>query len=279
MRTKTLTLFLWLFLAALMLPFSSCEGFYGTDTPGIDTSGTDPETDTPGTDTPGTDTPGTDQDADTPGTDPGTDTPEGGIAGIIEPWRGVWYSHYGKLRTDGYRIGRWEELKEVMGSKLSLFPDFDPDDPRLHDGYAIKDEDYFIFYDDTVYNEDDNGEGGNGGWGGEGMIFRYMGVVRALNTFDDNAETGAVIIEYLEGCYPQWSADVLIMPLPFFGIYYQVVDPDSIRMANAVDLEALTAGRRYYTETATLEEAVAKNNQENEGKFISWGVVLPQERE
>ena len=60
------------------------------------------------------------------------------------------------------------------------------------------------------------------------------------------------------------------MPLPFFGIYY--------RMANAVDLAALGAGKRYYTETATLEEAVVKNSAENEGKFIRWGVV-PQDRE
>jgi hypothetical protein len=164
-----------------------------------------------------------------------------------------------------------------MGGKLALFPDFDPDNPRLHDGYEIKDGDYFIFYDDTVYGQDNSGEGGNGGWAG--LITRYIGIVRAVNIFNDNTETGAVIIEYLEGCYPQWSQDVLIMPLPFFGIYYRVIDPDCIQMANAVDLAALAAKKRYYTETATLQEAVAKNSAENDSEFISWGVVIPQDRE
>jgi hypothetical protein len=35
----------------------------------------------------------------------------------------------------------------------------------------------------------------------------------------------------------------------------------------------------YYTETATLQEAVDKNNAANSSSFISWGVVIPQERE
>jgi hypothetical protein len=202
---------------------------------------------------------------------------DAGIAGIIEPWRGVWYSRFGELRLDGYRVGRWSEIKDLMGNKLSLFPDFDPDKPRLHDGYDIQDDDYFIFYDDTVYGADDNGEGGNGGW--DGFVSRYIGIARAVNIFNDNADTGAVIIEYLEGCYPQWAMDVVFWPLPFFGIYYRVISPGSIQMANAVDLDALAAGKAYYTETATLQEAIDKNNAENDSKFISWGVVIPQSRE
>jgi hypothetical protein len=206
----------------------------------------------------------------------GPEGPGAEIAGIIEPWRGVWYSKLGSMRLDGYRVGRWSEIKEVMGNKLALFPQFDPDNPRLHDNYAIQDNDYFIFCDDTVYGEDDNGEGGNGGW--DGFITRYIGIVRAVNVFNDNPDTGAVIVEFLGGCYPQWAMDVVIMPLPFFGMYYRVVNPDLIRMANAVDLAALSAGRAYYTETATLQEAIDKNNVENEGNFISWGVVIPQQR-
>jgi hypothetical protein len=287
LQTKTLTLFLCLSLVALVLPFSSCDIYGqlggadqtttvgGENGPGTGEPGTgEPGTNEPGTGEPGTDGPGTGE----PGTnEPGTDKPKSGIAAIIDPWRGVWYSHYGKVRTDGYRVGRWDELREAMGNKLSLFPDFDPDKPRLHDGYAIKDDDYFLFYDDTVYGENDAGEGGNGGW--DSLVTRYIGVVRAVNIFNNNADTGAVIIEYLEGCYPQWSQDVLIMPLPFFGMYYRVINPDCIQMANAVDLAALTAGRRYYTETATLEQAIAKNTAENDSEFISWGVVIPQDRE
>jgi hypothetical protein len=248
-------------------------GTPGTGTPGGDTPGAG----TPGTGTPGGGTPGGDDDETGAGT-PGTDKPgNSGIAGIIEAWRGVWYSHYGGLRTDGYRVGRWSEIKDVMGSKLNLFPDFNPDEPRLHDGYTINDDDYFVFYDDTVYGEDESGEGGNGGW--EGLITRYIGIVRAVNIFNNNVDAGAVIIEYLDGCFPQWSQDVLIMPLPFFGIYYRVINPDCIQMANAVDLAALAAKKHYYTETATLQEAITKNSAENEGEFISWGVVIPQDKE
>jgi hypothetical protein len=233
------------------------------------------ETNEPGTDEPGTEEPGTDE----PGTgEPGAEEPDDdGIAAIIEPWRGIWYSRYGGTRMDGYRVGRWGEIKAVMGDKLALFPDFDPDKPLLHDNYAIQDDDYFIFYDDTVFGEDENGEGGNGGWGSR--VTRYMGIVRAVNVFNGNADTGAVIIEYLEGCYPRWAMDVLFWPLPFFGVYYRVLGPDTVQMANAVDLAALSAGKAYYTETATLQEAVSKNSAENNEKFISWGVVYPQRRD
>jgi hypothetical protein len=209
---------------------------------------------------------------DTPGTDTPADT---SIAGIIGPWRGIWYSLYGGSRLDGYRVGRWSEIKEVMGGKLALFPDFDPDNPRLHDKYAIQADDYFFFYDDTVYGEDDNGEGGNGGWG---LVTRYIGIVRTVNTFNGDSDVGAVIVEYLEGCYPRWAMDVLFWPLPFFGIYYRVIGPNTMQLANAVDLDALSAGKAYYTETATLQEAIDKNSAENSGKFISWGVVIPQYR-
>jgi hypothetical protein len=205
----------------------------------------------------------------------GGDETLGAFAGIIEPWRGVWYSYSGGLRSDGYRIGRWSEIASVMGSKLDLFPDFDPGNPRLHDGYELTDQDYFFFYDDTVYGEDENGEGGNGGWR---VAYRYIGIVRAVNAFTEDGSVGAVIIEYLEGCYPGWSQETLMTPLPFFGIYYRAGNPDSIRLANAVVLADIPTGI-YHTETATLEEAVEKNNAENDSKFISWGVVMPQRRE
>jgi hypothetical protein len=52
-----------------------------------------------------------------------------------------------------------------------------------------------------------------------------------------------------------------------------------IQMANAVDLAALYAGKKYYTETKTLDEAVELNSAENEAEFISWGVVIPQTKE
>jgi hypothetical protein len=39
------------------------------------------------------------------------------------------------------------------------------------------------------------------------------------------------------------------------------------------------AGEPYYTETALYEEAKANNGVENEAEYISWGVVIPQDRE
>jgi hypothetical protein len=200
------------------------------------------------------------------------------IAGVIDRFRGVWYSHYGAIRLDSYRIGKWGDIQNDLGTgKLNLFPGFDPDAPLLHDGYTIDDDDYYIFYDDTVYGQSGGGVGGNGGW--DNLVTRYIGIVRAVNIFNDDPDTGAVVIEYLDGCYPGWSPEVLNTPLPFFGVYYRVLNSNCVQMANAVDLAALMAGKKYYTETATLEEAITKNNASNDGEFISWGIVIPQDRE
>jgi hypothetical protein len=193
------------------------------------------------------------------------------IPAIMEPMCDLWYSHYGAMRLDGYRIGRWEHFAAEMADKRALFPDLTN---HLHDNYAPSPDDYYVFYDDTVYGEDNTGSGGNGGWG-----FGYVGIVRAVNVFNNDPKTGAIIIEYFDGGYPLWSDDVRNTPLPFFGIFYRVLNADCIQMANAVDLAALYAGEQYYTETATLEEAIAKNTAINDGEFISWGVVIPMDRE
>jgi hypothetical protein len=196
------------------------------------------------------------------------------VPSVMESKTGVWYSHYGDKRLDGYTIGKWKDVETEMGGKLSVFPEFKPSDPKLHDGYQIKDDDYYIFYDDTVYGQTEDGVGGAGGWN-----FAYMGIVRAVNIFNGEEGTGAIIIEYLDECYPTWSKTVTGTPLPFFGVYYRVLEPDVIQFANAIILENLYAGKAYHTETATLEQAIRRNNAKNSGEFISWGVVIPQERE
>jgi hypothetical protein len=214
------------------------------------------------------------------------DTPES-IANIMGSKLGIWYSHYGGTRLDGYRIGRWEYIKQNLGSKkLALFPEFYPDPDTAPENYKLflskgskepQPNDYYVFYDDTVYGQNDNGSGeGNGGFE---LVTRYIGLVRAVNTFHDTEDTGAIIIEYFNGAYPQWSQDVVKTPLPFFGVYFRVLGTNTIQIANAVELEALSKGEKYYTETGTLKEAIAKNNAENDGEFISWGVVIPQEKE
>jgi hypothetical protein len=187
---------------------------------------------------------------------------------------GVWYSHYaGMGKLDGYRIGKWKDFPALVerSGKLGLFPNFTPE---TYGKTLFTEEDYFVLYDDTVYGQ---GEDGTGGWN-----FCYMGIVRALNVFNGDPDRGAVIIEYLRGCAPQWlnrwpeSSDGRH---PFFGIYYRVVDSNAVQMANAVDLAALYAGKKYYTEKATFQEAISLNTVENEAEFISWGVVIPQGRE
>jgi hypothetical protein len=192
------------------------------------------------------------------------------IADFLGPLSGAWYSWYGNYRLDGYRIGLAKNIKSELADKLSLFPGFDPDNPGLYHG-TVKDEDYYLFYDDSSYGLDPET--------GEPYGFAYLGIVMALNFFNGREDAGAIIIEYLDGCYPQWEPKLETLPLPFFGMYYRIKSPDSIQMANAVDLAALAAKRPYWTETATLDEAITKNSAENDGEFINWGVVYPQERE
>ena len=193
---------------------------------------------------------------------------------VMAPLAGVWYSNYGGSRLDGYRMGKWKDFDALMGAKADLFPDLQRFTYTAQTGPGAND--FFVFYDDTVYGEDDGGEGGSGGWG---VAYRFIGIVRAVNIFDGDPGRGAIIVEYLKGCAPQWDDDIKDGQRPFFGIYYKKIDADTVQLANAVDLNALSNGGKYYTETETLQEAIDKNTAENEEAFISWGVVIPHERE
>lgn len=193
---------------------------------------------------------------------------------VLSSMSGLWYSHYAGIgRLDGYRIGKMQDFDAVIAEKTALFPGL-VSPLETYTPEPFDNNDYFLFYDDTVYGEKDDGVGGNGGWG-----FSYMGIVRAVNIFNGDKRRGAIIIEYLKGCAPQWDNDIKDGQRPFFGIYYRMLNSDTVQMANAVDLAALYAGEKYYTETATLDEAIALNTVENEAEFISWGVVIPQDRE
>jgi hypothetical protein len=191
---------------------------------------------------------------------------------------GVWYSHYAGIgRLDGYRIGKWANFDPLAGGKAALFPGR----VRPYRTYTSQaginipsPDDYFVLYDDTAYGQADDAGPPQAGWG-----FSYCGIVRAVNVFSGDPNRGAVIVEYLEGCAPQWDEDIKGGQRPFFGIYYRILNSDTIQMANAVNLTALYRGEKYYTETMYLSEAIAKNVIENEAEFISWGVVIPQDRE
>ena len=207
---------------------------------------------------------------------------------------GVWYSHWAGIgRLDGYRIGRWGDFKELVidSGKVALVPgiydhveggDGDPDNAlkaRTYTGYDPDDDDYFVLYDSSVYGQKEDDGPSAEGWS---YNFGFCGIVRAVNVFNGDRNRGAIIIEYLKDCAPGWLdrwPESKTGGRPFFGIYYRVLDRDTVQMANAVDLAALYAGKRYYTETETLDEAIEKNNVENEAEFISWGIVIPQDRE
>ena len=198
---------------------------------------------------------------------------------------GLWYSEYAGIGLlDSYRIRKWSELTENDKIKAqSLFPSMEINNPKTYATQDIpSDSDYYFFlYDDTVYGQEEDIAEDYVNWG-----FCYMGVVRAINIFNNDKSRGAIIIEYFEGADPAWLSDPDgfsyqgLQPgeKPFFGIYFKVLDQNTVQMANAVDLAALNAGELYYTERGTLPEAVEYFDVENEAEFISWGVVIPQNR-
>jgi hypothetical protein len=199
---------------------------------------------------------------------------------LMEDLSGVWYSHYAGIgRLDGYRIGKWEEFNTIMAEKTAMLPRPVPGQTCGEPGKPaepINPNDYFVFYDSSVYGQKEDRGPAAPGWG---YNFGFCGIVRAVNMFYGQRERGAIIIEYLEGCAPQWDAGIKNGQRPFFGIYYRILEPDIVQMANAVDLAALYNGEKYYTEKETLREAIGSNTVENEAEYISWGVVIPQDRE
>jgi hypothetical protein len=187
----------------------------------------------------------------------------------------VWYSHYAGIgRLDGYRIGKWKNFDSVMGGKTALLPDLH-EARETYVGGAPGGEDFFLFYDSSVYGQQDDGDAITP----PAQNFGFLGIVRAVNIFNGDKDRGAIIIEYMKGAAPTWDPDIKNGQLPFFGIYYRVLSKNTMQLANAVDLAAMAKGKKYYTEKKTLDEAIAANTVENEAEYVSWGVVIPQDRE
>jgi hypothetical protein len=198
---------------------------------------------------------------------------------------GEWYSHYAGIgRLDGYRIRRWSDFSIDPADKAkaqALFPALNITSPVPWNtpGLPPDNNDYVLLYDSSVYGQQEDGTGGGNPSDDPGG---FMGVVRAINIFNGNENRGSIIIEYFEGAEPAWlNTDQGLDPgeKPFFGIFYKVLDQDTVQMANAIDLAALYAGQLYYTEQETLADAIAVFDMENEAEYISWGVVIPQDRQ
>lgn len=195
---------------------------------------------------------------------------------VLSAYCGVWYSHYAGIgRLDGYRIGRADSFAAWGRERARLlFPNADFSAIAPYVNHSVSPNDYILLYDDTVYGQADDSQPRQESWG-----FAFMGVVRALNVFNGDRKRGAIIIEYITGCAPVWDNDIKNGQRPFFGIYYRELDSDIVQMANAVNLAALYAGKKYHIEQKTLDDAIDLNTVENEAEFISWGIVIPQDRE
>jgi len=192
---------------------------------------------------------------------------------------GVWYSHnpHTNVPMDGYRIRKWSDFNaDDQARAQALFSDinFNAGNPKTYSTQDFpQDGDYVVLFDDTA-------EGSSWGLG-------YMGLVRAINIFNGDKNRGAIIIEYFEKADPLWLSDpdgysyqgLARGEKPFFGIYYKVIDSNTVQMANPANLAAMYAGERYYTEQGALNEAIKVFDVENEAEFIDWGVAYSQIRE
>jgi hypothetical protein len=197
---------------------------------------------------------------------------------------GVWYSRDPEIGLiDGCRIRKWSDLNSSDKAKAqSLFPAMNIDSPKTYSGQAVpQDSDYVLLYDDTLYGQQNDDSGDTESWG-----FSFMGLVRAINIFNGDKNRGAIIIEYFEGADPLWLSDsggysyqgLGRGEKPFFGIYYKTLDPDTVQMANPINLAAMYAGELYYTEQETLNDAVGAFDAENEAEFVNWGMTIPKDR-
>jgi hypothetical protein len=214
------------------------------------------------------------------------------IARYIDGWQGSWYSHFGSRALDGFIVGKWKDI-DSLGVRLRVFQGVDFTQPQFLDsrGYlvpalepdsdnprgsprTIDGEDYFIMYDDTVYGQT------MGGYSPDQRGYSYIGIVRAVNIFDRDPSTGAVVVEYLAGCYPERVPfQNGLRPLPFFGIFFRILSPSSIQFSNPIKLAARINGEAYHTETSSLSAAVSLNNVENDIEFNNWGEVVPADFE
>jgi hypothetical protein len=192
---------------------------------------------------------------------------------------GLWFSQdpYSGDKMDGYRIRKWSDCNaDDQARAQALFSgiNLSAGNPKTYATQNFpQNGDYVVLFDDNAAGES---------WG-----LGYMGLVRAINIFNDDKNRGAIIIEYFEKADPRWLSDtdgyayqgLTRGEKPFCGVYYKVIDSDTVQMANPLNLAAMYAGAPYYTEQGTLDEAIKTFDVENEAEFIDWAVAAPQERE
>jgi hypothetical protein len=215
----------------------------------------------------------------------------GEIAYFVDAWEGGWYARNGVMLLDGYVFGRWKTVSG-LGLKLHAFPGFNPAQPRFVNSQGqqadavpaddaargspgtIHPDDYFVMFDDTVYglSSTDNDPGSPG--------YSYLAIIRGVNIFDRNEGHGALVVEYLAGCYPaRYPFAQGGAVLPFYGIFFRAVSERAMKLENPIKLADRLNGKPYYTETATLVEAFSQSNVENDAEFVDWAEAAPREME
>jgi hypothetical protein len=116
------------------------------------------------------------------------------------------------------------------------------------DGYEISKT--TLFYDD----------GSNGVWG-----MSFTGNIRYVSNFTNTS--GVIIVEYTSA--PTSAFSTYTPPPNFIGIYYRILAPDMIKLANSYDTTN--------TDTPDLASAIEKFNMANESTFVwSWSGVAAQ---
>jgi hypothetical protein len=211
------------------------------------------------------------------------------IARHLGDCQGGWYSWYGNRLESGFVIGQWKTIDSI-DQKLEVFPGFDRNDPRFLDSEGvpvpaqhasasargrrgtIHDDDYFIMYDETVYGQSGNSIGASPG----PRRASYLAILRGVNIFDHDSDRGALVVEYLAGCYPdRYPFNGEPKTLPFFGIFFRVLGRDTRQMANPIKLADRLNNRPYYTETEDLDAAFLQSAVENAVEFVDWALEPP----
>lgn len=134
----------------------------------------------------------------------------------------------------------------------------------IQPGQELPAERYIIKSNSLDYAYAGGGENESGTAASSGTNFAGIIVFTASYSQD----SGLLIIQYTK--MPAYS---LHNNGNFTAVYYRDLGEDSVRLANAINLDGYASA-----DTFTLEEAKAKFTRDSAALYVDWGVVQPQRR-